>query len=160
MKCRLVKLERISGSCATLYTILADGEQETQFEHFLSENTISFKNEIIDILKRLNAIGHKTGARHGFFKHDEGKWGDGCCALYDEPNRKLRLYCIRYGTQIVILGGGGLKQVRAWQDDPKLSEQMKQLMALAKELNKRLKEREITYVNEFLEFEGDLEFDI
>jgi hypothetical protein len=28
--------------------------------------------------------------------------------LYDDEERKLRLYCIRYANVAIILGGGGL----------------------------------------------------
>lgn len=160
MKCKLVKVGKLSGGCATVYSVISDGEQNTWFEVFLSEHASSFKDEIIDILSRLNTIGHKTGAREGFFKHGEGKMGDGCCALYDEPGRNLRLYCIRNGTQIVVLGGGGPKDVRAWQHDDKLTEEMQRLMRLAKELNRRLEKKEIKYGSGFLTFEGNLEFDI
>ncbi|MBK6979124.1 MAG: hypothetical protein IPH28_20170 [Cytophagaceae bacterium] len=51
--------------------------------------------------------------------------GDGVCALYDDPDRNLRLYCIRYGKQIVVLGGGGHKPktIRALQEDEKLKQE-------------------------------------
>lgn len=45
------------------------------------------------------------------------------CCLYDEPDTELRLFCIRFENEkIVILGGGGPKPkiIRAWQDSPKL----------------------------------------
>jgi hypothetical protein len=41
---------------------------------------------------------------------NEGKYGDGVSALFDKPKYKLRLYCIRYGTQIIIVGWGGEKR--------------------------------------------------
>lgn len=58
------------------------------------------------MVQRLKIIGTKTGAREQFFKLHEGNPGDGVCALFDLPDKNLRLYCIRYNTQIIILGGG------------------------------------------------------
>jgi len=56
---------------------------------------------------RLKIIGNETGARESFFKTKEGIPGDGVCTLYDTPDKKLRLYCIRYGKQLIIIGAGG-----------------------------------------------------
>lgn len=33
---------------------------------------------------------------------------------------KLRLYCLRFSDQIVILGNGGVKNTRTYEEDPKL----------------------------------------
>ena len=95
----------------------------TLFDHFVNENITDYRKEIRFIANRLQEIGNTTGAREKFFKHNEGKPGDGVCALYDDPDSNLRLYCIRYGNIAVILGGGGPKpdDVKAWQDDEKLT---------------------------------------
>ena len=58
---------------------------------FIEENKNSFKSELIDIFIRLKVIGNKTGAREQFFKQYEGNLGDGVCALYDEPEKHLRI---------------------------------------------------------------------
>ena len=84
------------------------------------------------------------------------------CALYDNPNSKLRLYCIRLGKSLVILGGGGpkSKSIKARQEDPKLTIENKMMVALSAELFKRLREREINYTNDSMDLEGDLEFEL
>ena len=33
---------------------------------------------------------------------------------------KLRLYCLRISEQIIILGNGGIKNTKSYQEDPKL----------------------------------------
>ena len=33
---------------------------------------------------------------------------------------KLRLYCLRISEQILILGNGGIKKTKSYQEDPKL----------------------------------------
>ena len=125
MKYKIVKLEKLSGKMASIYSLVMNDEKSTLFDNFLKENMISFKDETFDIFKRLNSIGKELGARDIFFKDFEGKPGDGVCALFDVPNSNLRLYCIKYGTQIVILGSGGFKSksTRALQETKKLEDE-------------------------------------
>lgn len=150
----------ISGSSASIYSVFLEDEQKTLFEKFVDENKISFKSELKDIFSRLKTIGHKTGAREQFFKINEGNPGDGVCALYDSPGSKLRLYCIRYGTLIVVLGGGGYKpkNIRELQADEKLTEENYFLRELSKRITERLKDNEISFSNDAMDFEGNLEF--
>ncbi len=109
MKYKLLKLNKLSGNKASIYSVYLEKEGKMLFDLFLEENKISFKSELKDIVSRLSVIGHKTGARENFFKLNEGNPGDGVCALYDRPGSNLRLYCIRYGALIIVLGGGGHK---------------------------------------------------
>jgi hypothetical protein len=81
MKFCIVKLSQFNGNKAGIYTVYLSDEQITLFECFLRENMAAFKSEIIDINKRIVAINTKTGAREPFFKLNEGKPGDGVCAL-------------------------------------------------------------------------------
>ena len=57
----------------------------------------------------------------------------------------MRLYCIRFGSVLLVLGGGGYKDssIRAWQDDEKLRKaaiRMEQISAIIAE---RIRNREI-----------------
>ena len=158
MNFELVKIDRLSGNKASIYSILLGGEDITLLDRFWEENKFSSLSELKDIIARLNTIGHNKGAREDFFKKHEGKPGDGVCALYDDDENKLRLYCIRYGTLIVILGGGGPKNVRALQDDPKLTEENKIMVQVSSAITKRIKEQRIKYSKDWMDFEGDLMF--
>ena len=161
MKCRLVKLDKLSGKAATIYSVVVDGAKENLLDKFIRECSISFKDETIDIVKRLKAIGTKTGARVQFFKEWEGKPGDGVCALFDDPDSNLRLYCIRYGTQIVVVGNGGHKpkSIRTFQEYEKLTDENFFLRWLSVQITERIRNKDIRFFNDFLEFEGDFEFD-
>lgn len=161
MKYKLVKLQKLSGNKASIYSIVQNGETESFLEKFLKENQISFIDETINILMRLRSIGHTTGARESFFKVFEGKVGDGVCALYDEPESNLRLYCIRYGTQLVVVGNGGPKpkRISAFQEDDKLTDENYFLRWLSGEITNRIKDKEILYTNDHLDFAGNLEFE-
>jgi hypothetical protein len=160
MNFKIVKLEALSGERASIYAVYDIDKKVNIFEQFIRENVNSFKSETFDIRDRLMIIGHQVGARPIFFKFKEGKPGDGICALYDEPNSNLRLYCIRYGTQIVILGGGGpkSKDIRAFQDDEKLKDENYYLREISNLITKRIKDREIKFSIDGLELIGDFEF--
>ena len=161
MKFKLVKLKSYSGKEASIYSVYMEDLQKTLFDVFLEENKTSFKSELKDILKRMSVIGHKTGAREQFFKTKEGIPGDGVCALYDNPDKKLRLYCIRYGKQLVILGGGGQKpdHIQELQEDEKLKKENYLLRDISARIRTRTDEKEIVFINEGMDFEGKLEFD-
>lgn len=161
IKCEIVKLEQFSGSKASIYSVVLAGETQTLLDKFISENIILYKSETKNILERLIAIGHNVGARVNFFKEGEGNPGDGLCALYDNPNSKLRLYCIRYGSQIIIVGGGGEKpkNIRTLQESDKLKEENYLLRELSGQITNRIKEKEIQFSNDSLNFIGDLAFD-
>ncbi|MBW6498126.1 MAG: hypothetical protein K0B09_07050 [Bacteroidales bacterium] len=150
----------MSGYKASLYSVVINEEKETLLEKFIRENKNSFLSETKDILKRLRTIGHKTGARKQFFKEFEGKPGDGICALYDDPDSKLRLYCIIFGAQILVVGGGGPKpkNIKALQENQKLKDENYFLRWLSEQITERIKDKEITFENDYLDFSGNLEF--
>ncbi len=157
----LKKLDTISGNGASIYAIQVDGETETSLDKFIAENSDSFKSETIDIIRRLNSIGLKTGARPQFFKENEGAPADGVCALYDDPDSNLRLYCIRFGSQLIVIGGGGHKPkaIRSFQKDPKLKEENYFLRWLSSQITQRIKDKEIRYTKDHFDFDGNLEFE-
>lgn len=161
MKYKIVELDGFTGNEATIYSVILNNEDKTLFDKFVEENSNSFKDEIIFILNRLETISTKTGAREIYFKFKEGKPGDGVVALYDELESNLRLYCIRYGTQIIILGGGGYKpkDISALQEDEKLKEENYLLKKISKEITERIKDKRIEFSNFGQELEGELEFE-
>ena len=160
MKCRLIKIESLSGRKASVYSVSLGREVETLLEKFVRENQNLYLSETKDILKRLKTIGHRTGAREQYFKKFEGKPGDGVCALFDNPDSKLRIYCILFGTQLLVVGGGGPKpkNISAFQEDKKLKDENYFLRWLSEQITQRIKEKEITFENNYLDFSGDLEF--
>jgi hypothetical protein len=109
-------------------------------------------------LTSLRAIGRKTGARAEYFKKGEGRMGDHISALFDDPERKLRLYCIQFGMDCIILGGGGPKTTRTWQDDPELSRQMRLLMQLADKIHQGFSDKELAWAPGMKDITGNLNF--
>lgn len=123
-----------------------EGEEFTLFDYFVEENKNAFRVEVKFILDRLETIGQMYGARENYFKLHEGRSGDGVSALYDLPGKELRLFCILYGTEVVILGGGGPKTpgvIVAWQDDPKLKKEAEIMIRVSAQVTQRIRSREI-----------------
>jgi hypothetical protein len=160
MKFEIVKLNNFNGNRCGIYSVFIEDEQKTLFECFLFENSISFKSEIKNILERLTTINKITGARENFFKPNEGKPGDLVCALFDVPNSNLRLYCIRFGSSLIILGGGGEKKKtkKAFQEVDKLKDENYLLREISARIAERIKEKEITFSSDGTEITGELEF--
>lgn len=158
---KLIKIKSLSGNECSIYSIVDTiDESKTLLEKFIDENENSFKSETKEIVSRLYTIGHKTGARIDFFKKHEGKPGDGVCALYDQDKSNLRLYCIRYGTQLIVVGSGGNKPkaARALQEVIKLKNENEFLYELSAKITERIKEKEIKFSENYLDLVGNLDF--
>lgn len=137
---------------------MPEGSELTLFDNFVEEYNIDFREEIVSIADLLEDMGNKYGVRENLVKLNEGKPGDGIVALYDNPDKHLRLYGIRFGLGIIILGSGGEKNSRAWQDDTKLEQEVNLLMNISAEINNRIKEKEITFSTDGTYLQGDLNF--
>lgn len=85
MEYEIVKLSLLSGTQCTEYSIIPERGGLTLYDVFINENIADFREEVRDINNRLKLIGTKHGASHSYFKHFEGRYGDGVCALYDLP---------------------------------------------------------------------------
>lgn len=104
---------------ATLYSISFEKDGTTEFEKFVAEFEMNaeYNSDYQRIIAALQVILDK-GALERFFR-PEGKMNDNVHAIPIEGG-KLRLYCLRISEQIVILGNGGVKNTKSYQEDPKL----------------------------------------
>ena len=109
-----------SNDLVSLYSICFDNAEESEFENFLNkfkeESTLNkdFQTILVALAKII-----ERGALERFFRM-EGKMNDEVCALSLDAH-KLRLYCLRISDQILILGNGGVKDTRTYQEDETLS---------------------------------------
>ncbi|MBD2757121.1 hypothetical protein [Spirosoma validum] len=159
MNFELIKNDSLSGQKAVIYSVRIEDEIETLLEKFVAENVTDYRDQVRELLLRLQQIGHNTGARETFFKPNEGKPGDGIEALYDAENKKLRLYCIRNGRVAVIVGGGGPKTTRTWQEDPKLKVANELLQLISKTIIQALSAGDLRWSADGLTLEGELTLD-
>lgn len=93
--------------------------QMKKFEKFYTK----FKDELEyneDFERLLNILGRIAdfGALERFFR-PESKMNDRVCAL-PVLKSKLRLYCLRLSDKILILGNGGVKNTRTYNEDDTL----------------------------------------
>ena len=72
--------------------------------------------------------------------------------------QNLRLYCIRFSTVAIILGGGGFKDksVVKWQESKELSEEVEKIMAYAASIIKQIDEEELYWSDNGPELLGNL----
>lgn len=103
----------------SLYSISFEMDGTTEFEKFVSEFEMNatYNQDYQRIIAALQAI-LRIGALERFFR-PEGGLNDEVQALPIESG-KLRLYCLRLSDQIVILGNGGIKNTRTYEQDPRL----------------------------------------
>ena len=158
MKYKIVKNIDLSGKACSIYSIFVEEYGTTLLEKFVEIYSEDYPDDIQNILDRIEVIAHDTGARKGYFKEHEGKPGDHVCALFDKPGKRLRLYCIHFGTMLVVLGSGGPKKVATWQDDPSLRKAAEWMTRVSEDIYKRQKEKEIWSTNDDMDFEGNLNF--
>ena len=104
----------------TLYTIQFLSEDETEFEKFYNKfkDEVDFNPDLMRIVGFLNKIAD-FGALERFFR-PEGKMNDNVVAL-PVVTSKLRLYCLRLSDKILILGNGGVKKFKTYEQDSELS---------------------------------------
>lgn len=155
MEVKIVRIEQYSGNKAIFYSAIVGDDKETLFEKFLKENMELYGDELRNIDYRIRAMNEKFGAQEHFFKLHEGKLGDGVAAIYDVPSKKLRLYCLRFGSATVIIGGGGNKNTRTYQENPKLDKEVKLMSKISKMITSAMRDKEIC-LNDNGTFSGDL----
>lgn len=139
MKFTLIPLEKLSGRKTTIYSVIIGEEAKTLFDYFIAENIENYKGELLKIRRTIQTIAEETGAREHFFDKQ------GVFALYDRPDSKLRLYCFKFNSFILILGGGGFKpkNVRAFQEDAKLKQENTIMRHVSDVLTQAFKDKEI-----------------
>ena len=126
-----------------MFSICFDGHDLSEFEKFLNEfkDNATYNKDFNVILLALSKIIDK-GALERFFRN-EGRMNDNVKALAID-SRKLRLYCLRISDQILILGNGGVKTTRTYQEDSKLSGYVMDLQTFDKVLLNAQKSGKIT----------------
>ena len=85
-------------------------------------------------------MSEKTGCIRDFFKEGEGVLADGVMAL---KVGKLRLYGLYFNKTVVLFGSGGVKNVRAYQEDPYLNAKAEQMKYIASKINAGIRDRSI-----------------
>ena len=133
----------------SLYSICFNGEELSEYEKFLTK----FKDNAqlnYDFQRILFALAKivEVGALERFFRN-EGRMKDNLCALSID-SRRLRLYCLRISDKILIVGNGGEKTTRTYQEDETLSGYVMDLQKFDELLKEAQKTGTITIENKVI----------
>ena len=142
-----------------LYSISFEKDGTTEFEKFVAEFEMNatFNRDYQRIIAALHAI-LRIGALERFFR-PEGSRNDSVQALPIESG-KLRLYCLRLSDQIVILGNGGVKNTRTYEEDPKLYGYVLDLQRFEKILGENIEKGYVSIEEKELTGIEDITFEI
>ena len=138
-----------------IYSILFEDEKETEFIKFIKKyNEIdAYTKDVQRIISYIDKI-KENGALERYFR-PEGKFGQNIKAIPVEIN-KLRLYAIRLTDNILIVGKGGNKKTRTYNEDPELNKIVDQLTQLSYILKHKIESGVINIDDKVLK--GNLSF--
>lgn len=107
------------GNQCTLYSIQFTSENSSEYERFYEKfiEDAKLNRDLLRIVQIVDKIADK-GAIERLFR-PEGKMKDSVVAL-PVLSSKLRLYCLRLSEGILILGNGGVKNSRTYEEDDSL----------------------------------------
>ena len=107
------------GNQSTLYTIQFSSEDDTEYERFYAKfiKDAKLNTDLLRIVQIVDKIAEE-GALERYFR-PEGKMRDSVVAL-PVLSSKLRLYCLRLSNGILVLGNGGVKNSRTYNEDDSL----------------------------------------
>ena len=150
----LIKLLE-EGDKVNLYSPVFDGEQYTEFEKFLLAYKDEYPFDIAQIIYRLDIV-KRDGAHDRHFRY-EGKKSDRLMALPSHlETSHLRVYLLNLETKVIILGNGGLKKSRTYEEDAHLSRCVKTLQRIDIQIRNRETTKEL--VVKGTELLGELSF--
>jgi len=106
---------------AGLFTICFEGESYNEFQKFIikGRDNATLQPDLQEILRIIQRMMQEVGFLERMFR-PEGKMRDRVAALPLETN-KLRLYCLRLSDSVLIVGNGGQKRTRTYNEDEELS---------------------------------------
>lgn len=103
----------------SLYTITFEKDELSEFEKFMQKfkDNATLQRDYQMILLALEKITSHGALERNF--RPEGKMSDDVVALPIEKSR-LRLYCLRLTDKILILGNGGEKNTKTYEESEEL----------------------------------------
>lgn len=129
---------------AGLFSLIFEGNSFSEFQKFIAKykDDTHYSRELQIILSMIEKMMEGAGFLERYFR-PEGKMRDHVSALPLERSR-LRLYCLRLSDEILIIGGGGIKNVRRYQDSTELTGYVMTLQKLDEAITAALKKGQIT----------------
>ncbi|MBI2417952.1 MAG: hypothetical protein HYV28_08630 [Ignavibacteriales bacterium] len=122
-----------SGSKTEIYSVQIDGSEKSEFEKFIERFSETHRSDVNYLADTVQKIADIFGIREQFFK-PQGLDGVYRFIMHRDKKTSLRLYCIKWGSELLIIGGGGIKEVRTWQESHELSKIVRELSKIDKYL--------------------------
>lgn len=102
------------------YSFTLQGEANSEFENFLLKFRDAYPEDVGKIMYRLECIT-RDGVFERHFRY-ASKTADRVAELPSHiETSNLRVYCVCISEKILILGNGGLKTTRTYNEDPELN---------------------------------------
>lgn len=131
------------GEKVSLYSPRFEGEEYTEFEKFLLTFKDDYPHDIQVLIRRIDLI-KLSGADDRHFRY-EGTRHDRVMALPSHiDTASLRLYCLNLSHKVLILGNGGVKTTKTYEDDPHLHKCVQTLQKIDIEIKEKERQKIIT----------------
>lgn len=131
------------GEKVSLYSPHFEGNEYSEFEHFLLAYKDKYPNDVRQLVYRLDII-KRDGAEDRYFRY-EGTRHDRVMALPSHlETTSLRLYLLNVKSKVLILGNGGLKHVATYQEDSHLHKCVQTLQKIDIQLKEQERQKVIT----------------
>ncbi|MBC9933414.1 hypothetical protein [Chitinophaga qingshengii] len=157
MNYEIIELQQFSGKRAGIYSVMVANDNLTLFDHFVKAYVKEHAGEIRSITQYLAYIGNRYGIQNRFFKVKRGWSAEVSCALFDHPEKKLRLYCFRIGTAALIIGGGMPRTGRTGRT-ARMGVPEKLLDRISRDISRKIQTGDIYWSDQDGRLEGNLIF--
>ena len=156
-----IRIEEVTQTeVAGLFTISFEGDATTEFQKFIEKfkDDAKLQRDLSFILNAINRMLEASGFLERFFR-PEGKMSDNVVALPIDSSR-LRLYCLRLSDSVLIVGNGGIKKTKTYNEDSDLSGYVITLQKLDKLLKQTIGKGKITIEETTLKGIDTITFDL
>ena len=145
---------------AGLFTICFENENISEFEKFIQKfkDNAECQRDFQVILSALRRMLNTSGFLERYFR-PEGKMRDNLYALPIESG-KLRLYCLRMSDCVLIVGNGGRKTTKTYEESSELSGYVISLQKLDELIRVAIKNGDVTIEEQTLKGIETKEFDL
>lgn len=141
-----------------MYTIHFLSEDDTELENFISrfKDNARYNSDFQTILIFMERI-MSNGALERYYFRREGKMTDSVVALPVLTSR-LRLYCLRLSDHILVVGNGGVKNTRTYEENDELQGYVMTLQKFERMLKKEAEQGNVEITE--TEIRTDLKFEL
>lgn len=145
---------------AGLFSICFEGESYNEFEKFILKfkDDVTLSKDLQVILAAIQRMLETSGFLERYFR-PEGKMRDNVVALPIQTG-KLRLYCLRLSDSVLIVGNGGVKDSRTYNEDTELSGYVLTLQKLDELLKLAIKKGDVTIEEHNISMDDNKTFDL